>query len=87
MDIQGSQDMDLNMDYFVRIPWKMVTNAAASKLFGKKTEEVDPNQSDAIQYADSDKKTRYVNVRVKGNIDDYKITLEKAKGEGRRAKG
>ena len=87
MDIKGSQDMDLNMDYYLRIPWKMVTNVAASKLFGKKAEEVDPNQSDAIQYADSDKKTRYVNVRIKGNIDDYKITLERAKGEGRRAKG
>jgi hypothetical protein len=79
MDINGTQDMNLNMDYYVRIPWKMVTNAAASKLFGKKTEEVDPEQIDAIQYADTEKKTRYVNVRIKGNTDDYKITLEKEK--------
>jgi hypothetical protein len=80
MDINGTQDMNLNMDYYVRIPWKMVTVAAASKLFGKKAEEVDPNQIDAIQYANSEKKTRYVNVRIKGNIDDYAITLEKNKG-------
>jgi hypothetical protein len=80
MDIKGSQDMDLNMDYYVRIPWKMVTNAAASKLFGKKAEEVDPEQVDAIQYANDGKKTRYVNVRIKGNTEDYKITLEKSEG-------
>jgi hypothetical protein len=79
MDIKGSQDMDLNMDYYVRIPWKMVTNAAASKLFGKKAEEVDPEQVDDIQYAKDGKKTRFVNVRIKGNTEDYKITLEKAK--------
>jgi hypothetical protein len=79
MDIKGSQDMDLNMDYYVRIPWKMVTNVAASKLFGKKVEEVDPEQVDAIQYAKDGKKTRFVNVRIKGNTEDYKITLEKAK--------
>jgi hypothetical protein len=71
--------MDLNMDYYVRIPWKMVTNAAASKLFGKKAEEVDPEQVDDIQYAKDGKKTRFVNVRIKGNTEDYKITLEKAK--------
>jgi hypothetical protein len=82
MDIKGSQDIDLNMDYYVRIPWKMVTNVAASKLFGKKTEEVDPEQIDAIQYADTNKKTRYVNVRIQGNAKDFKITLEKAKSKG-----
>jgi hypothetical protein len=65
----------------------MVTNAAASKLFGKKAEEVDPEQIDDIQYADTDKKTRYVNVRIKGNTEDFKITLEKSKGEGRRVRG
>ena len=60
----------------------MVTNAAASKLFGKKAEEVDPEQVEAIQYATDGKRTRYVNVRIKGNVDDYKITLEKAKSQG-----
>jgi len=77
MDIKGSQDMDLNMDYYVRIPWKMVTNAAASKLFGKKAEEVDPEQVDAIQYADENKKTRYLNMRIQGNTENFKITMEK----------
>jgi hypothetical protein len=48
-------------------------------LFGKKAEEVDPEQVDDIQYAKDGKKTRFVNVRIKGNTEDYKITLEKAK--------
>jgi hypothetical protein len=58
----------------------MVTNAAASKLFGKKAAEVDPEQVDAIQYADESKKTRYLNVRIQGNTEDFRITMEK---EGR----
>ena len=77
MEINGKQDMNLNMDYFIRIPWKMVTSVAASKLFGKKTEEIDPAQIDAIQYAEEGKKTRYVNVRLKGNSEDFQLTLEK----------
>lgn len=77
MHFEGTQDTDLNFEYYLRIPWKLVTQAAASKLFGKKPEEVDPEQEDAIQYADSDKKTRYVNVKVKGNMEDYDISLGK----------
>jgi len=84
MEIAGTQDMNLNMDYYVRIPWKMVTEAASSKLFGKKREDVDPEQVDAIQYAESDKRTRFVNVRVKGTPEDYEITLEKQKDKKKR---
>ena len=69
----------MNMEYYIRIPWKMVTQAASSKLFGKKTEEVDPEQIDAIQYADPEKKIRYVNVKVTGNALEYKISLGKEK--------
>jgi len=79
MEISGSQDMDLNMDYFIRIPWKLVTEAASSKLFGKKRDEVDSAQVDEIQTADPNKKIRYLNIRMKGNTKDYSITLEKDK--------
>jgi hypothetical protein len=75
--ISGSQDLDMNMDYYVRIPWKMVTTAASSRLFGRKKDEVDPEQVDEIQYEDSDKRVRYVNLRIKGNTEDYEITLSK----------
>jgi hypothetical protein len=81
MQISGQQDMDMNMDYFMRVPWKMVTETASSKLFGKKRDAVPEDQMDAIQYADETKKTRYLNIRVKGNTEDYKITLEKSKGK------
>jgi hypothetical protein len=77
MQLSGQQDFDMNMDYYVRVPWRMVTQAASSKLFGRKKEEVDPEQVDEIQRKDVTERTRYVNVRIKGNTEDYKITLEK----------
>jgi len=79
MQISGKQDADMNMDYYISVPWKLVTDAAASKLFGKNKETAEADQHDEIQYADPEKRIRYVNIRVKGNLDDYKITLEKNK--------
>jgi hypothetical protein len=79
MEISGKQDMDMNMEYYIRIPWSMVSQAAASKLFGRKKEEVDPEQIDEIQYADESKKIAYLNIKIIGHIDDYKITLGKDK--------
>jgi hypothetical protein len=79
MEISGTQDTKMNMEYFIRIPWKMITQAGSSKLFGKKTEEVDAEQIDAIQYADPEKKQRYVNIKIKGDANDYKISLGKPK--------
>jgi hypothetical protein len=86
LQIAGSQDLAMNMDYYVRVPWRLVTDAAASKLFGKKAEEVDPSQVDAIQYEDKERRVRFVNVRIKGNPDDYSITLEKQKKEKKEKK-
>ena len=58
----------------------MITKAGVSKLFGKKKEEVvDPNQEDEVIYADEGKKIRYVNIKITGDIEDYKIKLGKAK--------
>lgn len=81
MQISGQQDMDMNMDYYMRVPWKMVTEAASSKLFGKKREAVPADQIDAIEYEDENKRTRYLNIRIKGNTEDYKITLDKNEKE------
>lgn len=79
MQISGSQDLDMNMDYYVRVPWRMVTDAASSKLFGKKRDAVDAEQVDEIQYENKDKRTRYINIRLRGNSENYKISLEKEK--------
>lgn len=81
IEISGKQDMDMNMEYFVRVPLKMVTQAGASKLFGKKKEEVDPEQEDEIIKQDANKKIKYVNIKITGDAEDYKIALGKDKGE------
>jgi hypothetical protein len=48
-------------------------------LFGKKREEVDPDQVDAIEYRDKDKRVRFMNLKISGTPDDYKVKLGKAK--------
>lgn len=79
MEISGKQSIDLNMEYYMRIPLKMVTQVGFKALFGKKQEEVDMDRIDEIEYRDKDKKVRFVNVRVTGTPDDYKIGLGKEK--------
>jgi uncharacterized protein involved in outer membrane biogenesis len=80
MEISGIQSMDMHMEYYLRIPLKLVTQAGFHKLFGKKQEEVDPSQVDAIEYRDKDKRVHFINLRISGLPDSYKIALGKAKG-------
>lgn len=79
LEISGSQAMDKHMEYYLRIPLKLVTQAGFSKLFGKKQEDVDPDQVDAIEYRDKDKKIHFINLKITGTPDDYKMALGKAK--------
>jgi hypothetical protein len=79
MEISGTQSMDMQMEYYIRIPLKLVTSAGFSKLFGKKPEEVDPSQVDAIEYRDMDKRVRFINLKISGTPSDYKVKLGKAK--------
>lgn len=80
IEISGTQSLNLNMDYYVRVPLKMVTQIGFRYLFGgRKREEVDPEQEDAIVYRDKDKKIAFVNLRIAGTPDDYKISLKKKK--------
>ena len=79
IELSGSQDMDMNMEYFIRVPLKMVTNVAFQKLFGKKREEVDPNQEDKIIYKDPNKKVNYLNLKISGSPSNFKISMEKNK--------
>jgi hypothetical protein len=67
------------MDFYFKIPLKLVTQAAFQKLFKRKKEEVDLDKEDAIQYQDKDKKIAYVHVNLSGNMEDYKITLKRDK--------
>ncbi len=52
------------------------------RLFGKKEGEVDPEQEDEIIYKDDSKKTKYINLKITGDAENYKITLGKDKSGG-----
>lgn len=79
MEISGKQNLDMTMEYYMRIPMKMVTTVGFQSLFGRKKEEVDPDQVDAIEYRDKDKKIRFMNIKVTGTPDNFKVGLGKAK--------
>jgi len=79
MEISGRQSLDMQMEYYLRIPLKMVTQAGFHMLFGKKKEEVDPDQVDAIEPVDKEKKIRFMNLKITGTPEDYKVHLGKAK--------
>jgi hypothetical protein len=79
IEVSGKQDMNMNMEYYVRIPWKLVTQAASQKLFGKK--EVEPSDSDEIQYRDENKRVRFINLKLTGTPEDYRISPGKDRNE------
>ena len=79
LEIWGEQDLNMNMDFFFKIPLKLISKAAFQKLFKRKQEEVDLDKEDAIQYQDKNKKVVYVNINMKGNLDDYSISLKRDK--------
>ncbi|MEP3207212.1 MAG: AsmA-like C-terminal region-containing protein [Gilvibacter sp.] len=80
MELTGTHDSDQNIDYYVRIPWKSVRKAAWKKLFGSKQDTIiNPEQEDEIVELDPDKKTKYLNLKIKGRVDDYKVSLGKKK--------
>lgn len=82
IELSGTHDSDQNIDYYIRIPWKTVRKAAWQKLFGSKKDSiVNPEQVDEIVEIDPSRKTRYLNLKVKGTIDDYKVSLGKKKGK------
>jgi len=82
MELSGTHDQDQNIDYYLRIPWKTARKAALRKIFGSKKDTViSPEQEDEIVEIDPNKKTKYLNLKIKGTIDDYKISLGKKKRE------
>lgn len=80
MELSGTHDKDQNIDYYLRIPWKTVRKAAWRKLFGRKKDTVtDATQEDEIVEVDPNRKVKFLNLKIKGTIDDYKISLGKKK--------
>ena len=78
-EISGTQDLQLNMEYFLRIPWSVIKQGARNKVFGTKQGEGKPLIEDEIIEVDPKRKTKYLNLKIKGNLEDYKITLGKQK--------
>jgi len=77
--MSGKQSLDLNMEYYVRVPMKLVTQVGFNALFSKKKEEVDATQVDEIEYIDKDKKISFMNLKITGTPEDFKVALGKDK--------
>jgi hypothetical protein len=76
IELSGRQSLDLKMDYFVRVPLSMVTQVGFRTLFGgRNRNEIDPDQEDDIVFRDQNRRVRFVNINIKGNPDDYKVSL------------
>ena len=79
MDISGRQDMNDNIEYYMRIPWKLIKQGARNRIFGSKKNKEDSKGEDEIIELDPNKKVRYLNVKVMGTLDDFKVKMGKKK--------
>ncbi|WP_114750971.1 AsmA-like C-terminal region-containing protein [Pleomorphovibrio marinus] len=76
IELSGRQSLDLNMDYFIRVPLGMVTQVGFRSLFaGRNRQEIDTEQEDAIVYRDQNRRIRFVNLKISGNPENYEVSL------------
>ena len=81
IQMSGKQSLDLSMEYYLRVPLKMVSRVGWSSLFNRKPEEVDTTQIDEIEMVDKQKKIAFMNLKVTGTPDNFKVGLGKDKGK------
>ena len=86
IEISGTQDMDYNMEWYMRVPLKLVAGTGFKMLFGKNEDEVDPDQEDEIEYRAPGKKQAMVNVKIIGDEEDYEVSLGKDKRDKKKRK-
>ncbi|WP_343746496.1 AsmA-like C-terminal region-containing protein [Chitinophaga sp.] len=79
IEVSGKQSLDLQMNYYLRVPMRMVTQVGFQALFGRKREEVDADQVDAIESVDKGKKGRFMHIHISGTPDKYRVGLGKAR--------
>ncbi len=79
MELSGTQDLNNNIEYYLRIPWKIVRKAVLYKLFSSKKNSGNKVEEDEIIEVDPKKKVKYLNLKLHGNIDDFKVSMKKAK--------
>jgi hypothetical protein len=74
MEISGTQGLSgsMNMNYEIGIPWKMIGNVAANKLFKRSKQEQEEIQG-------KDENARLVHVQVKGDLENFDVKLIKKK--------
>jgi hypothetical protein len=80
IEFAGKQEITtekMEMEYHVKVPMKMVTDVGFKYLFNRKKEEVDSMQVDDIIVRDEHKKMKFVHLNIKGNTEDFKISLKK----------
>lgn len=75
MELEGRQGLDLQMDYRMRFPLRLVTQAGWQALFGRRREEIDPDREDAIIVRDTSRSIRFLSVRLTGTPDNYNVAL------------
>jgi hypothetical protein len=76
IELEGTQTLDLKMNYLIRVPLQLVTQVGFQKLFGgRRREEINPDQEDAIQFRDRDRRVRFLNVRVTGTPENFQFAL------------
>ena len=76
MEISGNQKIDENMDmdYIIGVPWKMIGQIASRKLFKRRNND-DAENDQEIQY--KQKKSKFVSVKIVGDLTDFKVSLVK----------
>ncbi|MEO1653036.1 MAG: AsmA-like C-terminal region-containing protein, partial [Bacteroidota bacterium] len=81
IELWGTQSLDdkLETDLFIKVPLKLITRAVFQKLFKRKREDLDPEQEDAIEYRNGDKKFASVQVNLRADADGYEVKLKKDK--------
>lgn len=75
IEVSGTQDTDFNMEYYLKVPIKMISRAGSYKLFGR-NKETDSNE---LYEYDSTKNYRYINLKITGDSEEYSVSLSKKK--------
>lgn len=71
--VSGKQDMDMNMEYYLRVPLRMISSVGSRKLFGSRKVK-DPEE---LADFDPNKRYRFVNIKIIGDAEDFKVSLGK----------
>ena len=81
MEMSGTHDSKHNIEYYLRIPWKTVRKASLYKVFGNKKKADSIFGEEDIVKQDKTKRTRYLNLKIIGTVDDFDVSLGKEKSK------